>query len=243
MSDHDLKAEASAVSIGVRELCDFSARAGDLDLEANDLTKAMLVEVNAMLLERGLLMTQGTLVDATLIAVPSSTKNREHARDPEMHQTKKGNEWHFGMKAHIGVDRDSGLVHTVVSTAANGLTSDQLSPISVDGLSNVVQVSAGQAHVLAVKSSGSMWAWGENQGSQWGDSVGNRLRPGATLFTGDIAQVAVGGHSLAHATLLDSFDPTHMGRTNGIRALVISGNTRSWVTSIKGSKYARYVTL
>ena len=88
-------------------------------LEANDLTQAMLVEVNAMLLERGLLMTQGTLVDATLIAAPSSTKNRDHARDPEMHQTKKGNVWHFGMKAHIGVDRDSGLVHTVVSTAAN----------------------------------------------------------------------------------------------------------------------------
>ena len=64
-------------------------------------------------------MTQDTLVDATLMAAPSSTKNREHARDPEMHQTKKGNEWHFGMKAHIGVDRDSGLVHTVVSTAAN----------------------------------------------------------------------------------------------------------------------------
>ena len=88
-------------------------------LEANDLTRAMLVEVNAMLLERGLLMTQGTLVDATLIAAPSSTKNIDHARDPEMHQTKKGNQWHFGMKAHIGVDRDSGLVHTVVSTAAN----------------------------------------------------------------------------------------------------------------------------
>ena len=88
-------------------------------LEANDLTRAMLVEVNAMLLERGLLMTQGTLVDATLIAAPSLTKNIDHARDPEMHQTKKGNQWHFGMKAHIGVDRDSGLVHTVVSTAAN----------------------------------------------------------------------------------------------------------------------------
>ena len=88
-------------------------------LEDNDLTKAMLVEVNAMLLERGLLMTQGTLVDATLIAAPSSTKNTDHARDPEMHQTKKGNAWHFGMKAHIGVDRDSGLVHTLVSTAAN----------------------------------------------------------------------------------------------------------------------------
>ena len=88
-------------------------------LEANDLTKAMLVEVNVMLMERGLLMTKGTLVDATLIAAPSSTKNKEHGRDPEMHQTKKGNQWHFGMKAHIGVDKDSGLVHTLTTTAAN----------------------------------------------------------------------------------------------------------------------------
>ena len=88
-------------------------------LEAHDLTKAMLVEVNVMLMERGLLMTQGTLVDATLIAAPSSTKNKAHARDPEMHQTKKGKQWHFGMKAHIGVDKDSGLVHTLTTTAAN----------------------------------------------------------------------------------------------------------------------------
>ncbi len=88
-------------------------------LEANDLTKAMLVEVNVMLMERGLLMTKGTLVDATLIAAPSSTKNKEHGRDPEMHQAKKGNQWYFGMKAHIGVDKDSGLVHTLTTTAAN----------------------------------------------------------------------------------------------------------------------------
>ena len=59
------------------------------------------------------------MVDATLIAAPSSTKNSSGERDPEMHQTKKGNQWHFGMKAHIGVDADSGLVHTVVGTAAN----------------------------------------------------------------------------------------------------------------------------
>ena len=64
-------------------------------------------------------MRQGTIVDATIIAAPSSTKNKEKARDPEMHQTKKGNQWHFGMKAHIGVDVASGLVHTVVGTAAN----------------------------------------------------------------------------------------------------------------------------
>ncbi len=88
-------------------------------LEAHDLTKAMLVEINAMLIERGLLMTQGTLVDATLIAAPSSTKNKARVRDPDMHQTKKGNQWYFGMKAHIGVDKDSGLVHTVKTTSAN----------------------------------------------------------------------------------------------------------------------------
>jgi IS5 family transposase len=65
------------------------------------------------------MLKQGTVVDATLIAAPSSTKNQDGERDPEMHQTKKGNQWHFGMKAHIGVDADSGLVHTVVGTAAN----------------------------------------------------------------------------------------------------------------------------
>jgi transposase, IS5 family len=64
-------------------------------------------------------MRQGTIVDATIIAAPPSTKNKSKARDPEMHQTKKGNQWHFGMKAHIGVDVASGLVHTVVGTAAN----------------------------------------------------------------------------------------------------------------------------
>lgn len=88
-------------------------------LEANDLSQALLIEVNAMLIERGLLMNKGTLVDATLIAAPSSTKNQEHARDPEMHQTKKGNQWYFGLKAHIGVDKESGLVHTLVTTSAN----------------------------------------------------------------------------------------------------------------------------
>ena len=88
-------------------------------LEDNQLPQALLQEVNALLTERGLLMSRGTLVDATLIAAPSSTKNSTGERDPEMHQAKKGNQWHFGMKAHIGVDADSGLVHTVVGTSAN----------------------------------------------------------------------------------------------------------------------------
>src|SRR5687767_535643 len=88
-------------------------------LEEHDLTRALFDEVRAMLEERGLLMRQGTIVDATIIAAPPSTKNKKKARDPEMHQTKKGNQWHFGMKAHIGVDVASGVVHTVVGTAAN----------------------------------------------------------------------------------------------------------------------------
>jgi IS5 family transposase len=88
-------------------------------LEGHDLTRALFEEVGAMLEERGLLMRQGTIVDATIIAAPPSTKNQSKSRDPEMHQTKKGNQWHFGMKAHIGVDVASGVVHTVTGTAAN----------------------------------------------------------------------------------------------------------------------------
>jgi len=88
-------------------------------LEAHDLTRAIFAEVSGLLSERKLLMKEGTIVDATIIAAPSSTKNASKARDPEMHQTKKGNQWYFGMKAHIGADTQSGLVHTVTGTAAN----------------------------------------------------------------------------------------------------------------------------
>jgi transposase, IS5 family len=88
-------------------------------LETHDLCKGLFTAINADLTAQGLLLREGTLVDATLIAAPSSTKNEAKKRDPEMHQTKKGNQWYFGMKAHIGADRDSKLVHTVVVTAAN----------------------------------------------------------------------------------------------------------------------------
>ena len=88
-------------------------------LEQHDLTAAILAEVNAHLAQHGLLLRQGTVVDATIIAAPSSTKNEDGKRDPEMHQAKKGNQWHFGMKMHIGVDADSGLIHSVHTTAAN----------------------------------------------------------------------------------------------------------------------------
>ena len=88
-------------------------------LETHDLCKGLFSAINADLTARGLLLREGTLVDATLIAAPPSAKNLKKERDPEMHQTKKGNQWYFGMKAHIGADRDSKLVHTVVVTAAN----------------------------------------------------------------------------------------------------------------------------
>ena len=88
-------------------------------MEAHELTARIFAEVGALLAERKLLMREGTIVDATIIAAPSSTKNARKERDPEMHQTKKGNQWHFGMKAHIGVDAASGLVHTVTGAAAD----------------------------------------------------------------------------------------------------------------------------
>ena len=87
-------------------------------LENHDLSVAIFAEVNALLSEQGQSMKRGTVVDATLIAAPSSTKNEDRKRDPEMTQTKKGKQWHFGMKAHIGVDPESGLVHTVECTTA-----------------------------------------------------------------------------------------------------------------------------
>ena len=88
-------------------------------LEKYKLADQILATVNDLLQRKGLMLKAGTVVDATLIAAPSSTKNKSGERDPDMHQTKKGNQWHFGMKAHIGVDADSGMVHTVRGTAAN----------------------------------------------------------------------------------------------------------------------------
>ena len=88
-------------------------------LEKHDLTVALLAEINGHLKAQGLLVSKGSMVDATIIHAPSSTKNQDKARDPGMHQTKKGNQWYFGMKIHVGADVDSGAVHTVEVTAAN----------------------------------------------------------------------------------------------------------------------------
>ena len=88
-------------------------------LEKHRLAEKVLATVNELLSSQGLALKVGTTVDANLIAAPTSTKNKDRARDPEMHSSKKGNQWSFGMKAHIGVDADSGLVHTVRGTSGN----------------------------------------------------------------------------------------------------------------------------
>ena len=88
-------------------------------LEKHQLTEKLFACINGLLESQGLLLKEGTIADATILAAPPSTKNKEKARDPEMHSTKKGEQYYFGMKAHIGVDSQSGLVHTVTGTAAN----------------------------------------------------------------------------------------------------------------------------
>jgi len=88
-------------------------------LEDNSLGQALFAKVGEVLQARGLKVGTGTIVDATIIAAPSSTKNADKARDPEMHQTRKGQQWHFGMKMHIGVDSRTGLTHSAAVTAAN----------------------------------------------------------------------------------------------------------------------------
>ena len=120
LHDTPLYCEFAGLDAGITRLPDESTilRFRHL-LEEHNLSIQLMATINATLATRGLMLKVGTVVDATLIGAPSSTKNSRGERDPQMHQTKKGNQWHFGMKAHIGVDADSGLVHTVIGTAAN----------------------------------------------------------------------------------------------------------------------------
>lgn len=115
-------------------------------LEKHELAAGILGVINGYLGDRGLSLRQGTIVDATLIHAPSSTKNQDGKRDPEMHQTKKGNQYYFGMKAHIGVDAESGLVHSVVGTAANVADVTQVDKL-LHGDENVVSTDAGYTGV------------------------------------------------------------------------------------------------
>lgn len=116
-------------------------------LEKHELVAGILAMINGYLGDRGLSLRQGTIVDATLIHAPSSTKNKDGKRDPEMHQTKKGNQYYFGAKAHIGADEESGLVHSVVVTAANVADITQVDKL-LHGEENVVCADAGYTGVL-----------------------------------------------------------------------------------------------
>ena len=115
-------------------------------LEKHELAAGILGVINGYLEDRGLSLRQGTIVDATLIHAPSSTKNKDGKRDPEMHQAKKGNQYYFGMKAHIGVDDESGLVHSVVGTAANVADVTQVDKL-LHGEENMVGADAGYTGV------------------------------------------------------------------------------------------------
>ena len=111
-------------------------------VEEHQLGQAMFAALNGLFEANGWIMRGGSVVDATIIAAPSSTKNASHARDPEMHQTRKGQQWHFGMKAHIGVDAGTGYVHSVTSTAANTADVDETIKL-VRGDDQVVYADAG----------------------------------------------------------------------------------------------------
>ena len=119
-------------------------------LEEHQLGEQVLGTVNLHLQAQGVRITTGTIVDATILHAPSSTKNREQQRDPEMHQTKKGNQWYFGMKAHVGVDSKTKIIHTAVATAANVADSTVL-PDLLHGEETRVwgdQAYKGQSHVI-----------------------------------------------------------------------------------------------
>jgi len=115
-------------------------------LEKHELATGILAVINGYLGDRGLSLKQGTIVDATLIHAPSSTKNKDGKRDPEMRQTKKGNQYYFGAKAHIGVDDESGLVHSVAVTSANVADVTQVDKL-LHGEENVVYGDAGYTGV------------------------------------------------------------------------------------------------
>lgn len=111
-------------------------------LEKHGIAKKLFAAVQEHMQTHGMKLSRGTIVDATIIQAPSSTKNKDGKRDPEMHQTRKGNQWYFGMKAHIGVDAELGIVHTVTSTAANMADINEVEKL-LHGKENAVYADAG----------------------------------------------------------------------------------------------------
>ena len=133
-------------------------------LERHKLGQGLLDEINAHLESQGLKLREGTIVDATIIQASSSTKNRAGKRDPEMHQTKKGNQWHFGMKAHIGVDADTGIVHSMSATAANAHDVTQAHNLLHGGETGARRWCGVMPGIRGCISGGRTWGWRWNGG-------------------------------------------------------------------------------
>lgn len=145
-------------------------------LERNGMGKALLTAINRYLHENGIKIAKGTIVDATIISAPSSTKNKDGERDPEMHQAKKGQQWYFGMKAHVAVDSKTKLIHTILASAANVADRDAL-PYLLHGRETRVwgdQGYRGQKAVIRRVARGAKDF--TNQRYRWGSRVDERIR-------------------------------------------------------------------
>src|SRR5437016_1037911 len=153
-------------------------------LEEHQLGEQILGTVNLHLQAQGVRITTGTIVDATILHAPSSTKNREQQRDPEMHQTKKGNQWYFGMKAHVGVDSKTKIIHTAVATAANVADSTVL-PDLLHGEETRVwgdRAYKGQSHKRRRAAVRLEVGDGEAEKSEWNEfNTTRRVAPGSSI--------------------------------------------------------------
>jgi IS5 family transposase len=145
-------------------------------LERNGMSKTLLTAINRYLHENGIRIAKGTIVDATIISAPSSTKNKDGKRDPEMHQAKKGNQWYFGMKAHVAVDSKTKMIHTILASAANVADRDAL-PHLLHGKETRVwgdQAYRGQQAVMRKVARRAKDF--TNQRYRWGSRVDERVR-------------------------------------------------------------------
>ena len=145
-------------------------------LERNGMGKTLLTAINRYLHENGIKIAKGTIVDATIISAPSSTKNKDGKRDPEMHQTKKGNQWYFGMKAHVAVDSKTKMIHTILASAANVADCDAL-PHLLHGKETRVwgdQAYRGQQAIM--RNVARRAKDFTNQRYRWGSRVDERIR-------------------------------------------------------------------
>ena len=153
-------------------------------LERHALGEVLLAEITRHLAAQGLRLREGTIVDATILDAPASTQNRAQQRDPAMHQVKQGNQWYFGMKAHIGVDAATGLVHSVVTTAANVADITQV-PRLLHGAETRVWGDAGYEGVWpGARSTGAggstgRWRCGPGSGGAWRPAAPPPTRSGA----------------------------------------------------------------